>query len=459
VNALRLAAFGLLLSPAVWAVDPPQARLAEGGPPAVSTTTPPVEVLIGSVTVQGNQDVSTRAILRGLELEPGKPFSPDKTNDGQQSLYASGCFEILDVVLSTPTPYRVNVVVQVKERPARYLRGGFGYGTQTKERLTLGFEDHNFFGNLRQFDIKGTYSGFITEPHKNRTRLIETNLTQPYIFNTRLEAQANISREWDNREAYDSIATTFRGSLLRRFTKSFDARFRYRFVGTRLTRVSPEAETPDQTQISAVGPTFTYDVTDDRFLPTHGWRLIGTWEEGLTVLWSDVGFHKLEGRTGRFDTFSGWTFFEGLQIGEIFPHSGQTADIIPIFERYFMGGANTVRGYSERALGPRDALGNPLGGEAFLVGNLEVRHRLYKQVFGVLFFDGGQLYETDPGAIMPDIKLNRWDSLAYGTGAGIRVHTPVGALRLEFGYQLNPQRPTHSFWDRTALHFSIGEVF
>lgn len=415
-------------------------------------------IQITSVTVQGNVDVSERIIQRGLELRPGKPLNLEKTAFGKESLYASGCFEIIDVLITTTSANVAMATVTVRERPAQFIRGGLGYGTQTKERVTLGFENHNFFGDLRQLDLKATYSGFLTEPHKFRTTILESNLIQPYLFGTPLEGQLNVSREWDDREAYDSVATQTRVTLLRRFNRSLNASVRYRFSGTRLTRVSPEAETPDQTQISALGPTVNFDATDDRFLPFKGWRVLGTWEEGLRALRSDVGFHKLEGRAGRFDTLHGWTLFEGLQAGEIIPHSGQTADVIPIYERYFMGGANTVRGYSERALGPRDADGNPLGGEAFLTANLELRHALYKKIFGVVFLDAGQLYKTDTGDVWPDVKVNRWDDLAYGSGAGIRVHTPVGALRLEFGYQLNPQRG-NGFWDRTAIHFSIGEVF
>ena len=417
------------------------------------------QVLVGTITIQGNQDVSTHVIQRGLNLWSGRPFNPTLVHDGQQSLYASGCFELLDVTVTTPTPHTIDANVRVKERSAQYIRGGAGYGTQTKERLTVGYEDHNFFGNLRQLDVKGTYSGFLTQPDKYRTAIAEVNLTQPYIFDTQLDGQVNVSEERDYREAYDSWATKLNTSLVRRYTKSFDVRMRYRLAGTHLTRASPEADTPDQTLISALGPTATYDKTDDRFLPFKGWRMIGTWEEALRAIGSDVGFHKLEGRTGRFDTVSGFTFFEGVQAGDIFLHSGQTGSSIPIYERYFLGGANTVRGYSERDLGPKDTFGNALGGEAFLVGNIEIRHELYKKIFGVIFLDGGQLYATDPGGEWPYIRLKSIDDLAYGTGLGIRVHTPVGALRLEYGYQINPQEPNPSFWSRTALHFSIGEVF
>jgi outer membrane protein assembly factor BamA len=211
--------------------------------------------------------------------------------------------------------------------------------------------------------------------------------------------------------------------------------------------------------VSAVGPTFTYDNTNDPFLPSLGWRLNGTYEEAFRFFAGDVRFHKLESRVGRFDTLGGWTLFEGLQAGAIRPHSSSGRNIIPIYERYFLGGANTVRGYSERQLGPRDEAGDPLGGNAFLVGNFEIRHRIWKQLFGVTFIDGGQIYGTDPGHVWPQMRMTKLDDFRYGTGFGVRFHSPVGAIRLEMGYKLNSPDGKRFFKDRTAVHFSIGEVF
>jgi outer membrane protein assembly factor BamA len=250
-----------------------------------------------------------------------------------------------------------------------------------------------------------------------------------------------------------------RSSLERRYKSNLSLRFTHRLQGTRLTRVSPEAETPSETSIDALGASLRFDNTDDPFLPRVGWRTLGSVEEGLEIFKNDVGFHKLETRLGRFDTAeSGWTFFEGGQFGVLFPASGAVNDSIPINERFFLGGGNTVRGYSERSLGPKDQEGNPLGGTLYLVGNFELRHQIHKKVFGVLFVDIGNLYGSDPGDTSPQVDVKDLDELRMSGGLGIRYHSPVGALRLEGGYQFNPEGSTH-FKDRTAVHFSIGEVF
>lgn len=414
---------------------------------------------VGQFRIEGNDLVKDGVILRGLGIRSGDLFSQSRFFEGTRELYMLGYFDTIDVSYSTTTTHQVDVVVKVKERPTRFLKGGLGYGTQSKERVSLGAEDLNFFGNGRKLDVTATYSGFVTDPSKYRTTLLRAKLSQPYIFDTRLDAETDITREWDDREAYDSVQTGWRTSVGRRIGSKITVNLHYRYQGTRVTRVSPLALTPGFTNISAVGPTLTYDNTDDTFLPGLGWRVVASYEEGLRFFNGDVRFHKVEDRLGRFDTlFGGWTFFEGLQSGIIIPDSGSLHDVLPIYERYFLGGANTVRGYSEKELGPRDATGAPLGGSAFLVGNLELRHHLYKKLFGVLFIDAGQLYPTDPTAIWPHMRFERVDDFRYGAGTGIRFHSPIGAIRFEFGYKLNPEGPTN-FLNRAALHFSIGEVF
>lgn len=416
---------------------------------------------VGAVTVQGNQEISEKNIRRELEVQEGDPFSQAKLLGGNKRLYAVGSFEVVDVLISTAPEHTVNVNVKVRERRQKFIKGGAGYGTETKERLSVGYEDQNFLGDARRADIKYTYSGFVTQPEKFETRTLEATLTQPFFLDTRMEGQLALERSTKFREAYDSIENEIRGGLERRYGASSSVRATYRLQGTDLTRVSPQAETPSETSVNAIGATLRYDNTDHPFLPFQGWRAIGSLEEGLRLLKNDVGFHKIQTRVGRFDTIdSGWTFFEGVQFGLLLPRSGSQSNVIPINERFFLGGANSVRGYSERTLGPKDDQNDPLGGTFFLVTNVEVRHRIYKKVFGMVFFDMGQLYDYDPGDVNPHINLDSINDLAQSCGLGFRLHSPIGAIRLEGGYQLNPPAGASTdFEDRTALHFSIGEVF
>jgi outer membrane protein assembly factor BamA len=89
-----------------------------------------------------------------------------------------------------------------------------------------------------------------------------------------------------------------RSSLERRYKSTLSLRMTHRLQGTTLTRVSPQAQTPSETSINAVGASLRFDDTDDPFLPSDGWRTIGAVEEGLTLFKNDVGFHKFETRAG-----------------------------------------------------------------------------------------------------------------------------------------------------------------
>ncbi len=413
---------------------------------------------IRTVTIQGNHLISDKLVQRDLKIKPGQPFSPTQVYEGNKNLFRSGYFESINIHYSTAPAHQMDIQVNLKERPTQYAKGGFGYGTETKERVSIGYEDRNFFGNEKQLDVSAIHSGFLTDPQKYRTSILETSLAQPHFLGTSFEGQTSISEEWDDREAYNAQTTAWRSSLGRRFGDHITASLRYRFQGTDLTRIDPSASstTLPYTDVSAVGPTFSYDNTNDPFLPTVGWRVSSLLEKGLTLGVGDIAFQRFEARAGRFETIHQVTFFAGLQFGIVRPDNPN--DSIPIFERYSLGGANTVRGYEQEELGPRDAQNNPLGGNAFAVGNLEVRHTLYKKLAGVWFLDGGQLYTQPIGKEWPYIQAKSLGDFAYGTGPGLRLNTPVGAVRLELGYKLNPP-PGEDLFDRLAIDFSLGEVF
>jgi outer membrane translocation and assembly module TamA len=141
-----------------------------------------------------------------------------------------------------------------------------------------------------------------------------------------------------------------------------------------------------------------------------------------------------------------WYLAGRAKGGACFP--GPNLDRVPLIRRFFPGGADSVRGYPYQRLGPLDSSGKPLGGEAFVEASLEVRFPLYQELGGVVFMDAGNAYE----------KINEEvGGLRFTTGAGLRYQTPVGPLRLDFGYQLNP--PAEAPISRYAVYLSVGQAF
>ena len=140
--------------------------------------------------------------------------------------------------------------------------------------------------------------------------------------------------------------------------------------------------------------------------------------------------------------------------GEITARAGAVgafgnSDSVPIYERFFSGGADSIRGYKERGVGPKDpATNSPLGGEAILLGSAEYVFPVVDFIKGAIFMDAGNVWEKEGDFGSGGYK--------YSAGPGIRVKTPVGPVKLDYGYPLKVD-PGEKKVGR--FHFSLSRAF
>jgi outer membrane protein assembly factor BamA len=204
---------------------------------------------------------------------------------------------------------------------------------------------------------------------------------------------------------------------------------------------------PGRERIATLTPEVTLDRRDAPLDPRTGsYHLLGVRAGGL-VLGGDANFVKTRLETHWFlDWLPPTVLALSARLGLATALAGD--DSLPIEERFFAGGATTVRGYRERRLGPVDATGNPTGGNGLAVFNVEWRFPIWRWVGGTVF--------VDTGAVTTDAADLGLDDFRSGVGGGLRVSTPVGPVRVDLGYPLNRiEAEDRQF----RLYFSIGHPF
>jgi outer membrane translocation and assembly module TamA len=189
--------------------------------------------------------------------------------------------------------------------------------------------------------------------------------------------------------------------------------------------------------------TVRHEARDDRLAPRGGYHAMAALEIGATNGDNSTSYLKAEAGGGWYLQFGPGQLNLGLRAGLI--ESGAAAREFPIDLRYFIGGADTVRSFAYRELGPLARSGDPVGGQAYWVANAEWVQSVAGPLQGVVFLDAGALGQD--GSLPSDPEV--------AAGLGLRVDLPVGPIRLEYGHNLtrDGSEPTGAF------HFAIGIAF
>lgn len=397
--------------------------------------------VFGETTVEGLDPLPRRIVAIEKTYEAGEPFNKQELFRTQSRLFLTGLFEDIRIQTSTGTARRMNVRVTVEPTKLKWIKGGLGWGSEEKLRASLILIHNNLFRRAYTAEFLATVSTIWTE--------YRFDFINPYFFHGRTEHRLTASWRAENRDGYKFERTTARAGFARRLTAHSNGSIAFQVNRTVAFDLDPQiAETtPDNADTRSVILAGNRETVDNFFYPQDGIRSNLRYERAGGVLGGTLDFNRVTGQASVFETIWGFlTTAATLRAGFIEEYDDTEA--IPIFERLFMGGANSVRGYAERGVGPMDALGAPLGGTLRLGATAELRFPLVWILTGAVFLDGGMV-----GDRAPDVQPARWK---YGAGAGLRLQTPVGPIRLDYGYKLNRSRGDNDPW---RIHFSLGESF
>jgi len=421
-------------------------------------------VYVNRIDVRGNYRTKDVIVRRELRIYPGEAFDGKQIRKSIDRLYNLGFFEEVNVETEpTDDRDREDLVVQVKETKTGSFSIGGGFSSVDRLVGLLELEQRNFdLTNFPTFTGAGQDLRLRAEVGTVR-RFFDLSFTEPWIFGHPLAFGVDIFNRTRLRSG--SLGLAFeekrRGAGVRlgkEFADLVNVGWSYQFFRTDISDVAGDASADLQAEqgrssVSVTGLSVSVDGRNNRFNPTSGWFLFSSGDLAGGPLAGDEDFYRLQGGGSHYWPHFKRFVFESRIRGGIVNEYSNTADV-PIFERFFAGGANTIRGFRERRVGPQDPRTNdPIGGEAMFVATAEEVMTLLEDERGRPILKGSMFY--DVGNVWRRID-SIGESFKSGAGVGARVNTPIGPVRLDIGYPISDVEEGDR---KPRFHFNISRSF
>jgi len=428
-------------------------------------------VIVDRIEVSGNTKTRDQVIRREMRLQEQEMFSASKLRKSREALQRLGFFREVNITTRRAgAEDRMHVVVDVKEAQTGAFSAGAGFSSADSLLFNARIQENNLFGRGQRLVLNADVGSI--------RRNVILSFTEPYFRETPLTVGAD-AFSW--RLEFDDFArsgtglgtqltypvtawgyTSLWGLPLEDVRVGSDYRLEQAKISNISSAAPPSIRIEEGTNlISSVTPHASRNTLNHAFDPTAGSL------QDLSLEVAGLGgerFMKLEARNRWYYTFlhskalGDFTYALGGTLGYGVGDGGLSGNDLPLFERYFPGGINSIRGYKTRTLGPRedtkDALGRviattPIGGSEEVILNNEIIFPLVQTIGlkGVVFVDAGNAYGADES-----ISL---DNTRFSAGAGVRWLSPVGPLRIELGEPFN----TKPHDQKSLVLFSFGGPF
>ena len=408
------------------------------------------EVYVERINITGNTRSEDRILRRELPFVEGDLFTLQKLQRAKQRLINLGYFETVNVVTQPGTAKnRILVNVEVTERPTGLFSIGGGYSSVDSFVGTLDISQNNFLGRGWQLGLRIRAGA--------KTQQGQISFTEPWLFDRPLAAGIDLfstMRSFTEYQ-YDTLGGNVR--LSHPFAEYWRWNASYRLTRDKISDVTsrdPLLEEQEGSRItSAIIVGITRDSRDNIQSPTRG---------GFTAF--SVDFAGLGGDSKYVKLFASTNYFKPIWFGHVLSgrleggwgfgtgEDGLThKSELPVFERYYLGGPNTVRSFKVRRISPIDAAGQRTGGNGYDLANLEYIIPLPYEFRLAGFIDVGNVYGFGTDFDLTDQR--------YAVGGGVRWRSPFGPIRIDYG--INPDRRTNGGKkeDFGAVQFSVGAPF
>jgi outer membrane protein insertion porin family len=406
---------------------------------------------LGRIIVRGFERTRRPVAEREIGLKEGDPYDFEGLLLAENRLRRLGIFSEARFHPVDPldeSPVR-DVILLVREADAGAVEFGAGYGDYERWRGMVEVSHRNVGGWNRR--VSGRLEASMLEK-----RILLTG-REPRAFETDYDLRAQGVWEETEKRNIDTHETIYK---IRRsgvaagpegtYASVWKASLTYQFENTTILEISPGAvlsrEDEGRLGVSSLTPALFLDLRDDPFEPRRG-LLAGVSVKGAAkAIGSEISFYKLSAQISAYLPITGRVV---LALGGKWGRGKATGEDrnLPVFDRFFLGGRSSIRGFSQDTLGPKGADGTPSGGNVLVQGNVELRWSLGGEFQVVAFMDAGNVWLVPPAA--SDLKLRQT------AGAGVRYKTPVGPLRLDYARKID-REPGESAGE---WHFSLGHAF
>jgi outer membrane protein insertion porin family len=403
----------------------------------------------GKVEITGNPKTLDRIIRRELEVEDGQIYTATGLKASKENLTRTSYFKDAKITTApSRTPGEMDVKVEVQEGPTGTLSGGAGYSSLDKIFGVVQLTENNLFGRGWKAALSSQFGA--------RRTVYQLDFRDPHFLDTDYSLLLGAYKTDVKYPDFRRRATGGKIGVGYQFSKFTVGSISFRMDETLITDAGTAASQILKDEFSkgiqkthSISPSVTRNTTDKMFDPTKGSVQSVTLEYAGGPLGGDSNFVKY--------------YLNARKYYSIFPPTVLSANIlwghtvttvggrVPIFERYFLGGPYSIRGFKSRTVSPKDPnTGELIGGNKELFMNVEFIFPIVGEYGfkGVVFFDSGNAYRQG------DWPWNG-PGLKYAAGTGIRWYSPMGPLRFEFGWNLNPA-PGET---KRVAEFTIGTVF
>ncbi|HUU04514.1 MAG TPA: outer membrane protein assembly factor BamA [Patescibacteria group bacterium] len=411
-------------------------------------------VYLGKLEFTGNTFTKDHVIRREWFLREGRRLNINSLEDSIKRMKQLGLVTVEkmpDIKADPQDPQKINITAEVKELNRQMINFNVGYSGYEGWFVALGYSTQNFLGMGESFTLN-LQSG-------TRAKNYQFAFVEPYLFNLPANFGIDIFKtSYRYPYMYTREGEGFNISTSARFWKYWGTSIIYSMENISISDIYEDYQfmnsyasyyySEGKRRISALAPTLYYSTVDSPIFPSSGSKFLATYRYSGGFLGGDINLHKLKLELVRFQPI--WkrhvlgihAMYEGLA-----PFGGRAT---PFYERFFLGGERSIRGFDIYNLGPRDKNGNVVGGNKSFLLNFEYAIPLTQQFSFVFFYDVGNSYEVG----MP-IKLKDVYSSA---GLELKIFVPMLNVPFRLIFAYNP-RILRSEDQHFVFKFAVGPSF